>query len=89
MRDGKEIRLKPHRLEVIKTGDIMRKYSSGGGGVGDPAERDPKMVQEDVENELVSLEEAEKTYKVILDPKTLEIDQAATDELRSAGVLNR
>ncbi len=85
VRDGEEIRLKPHRMAVIKTGDIMRKHSSGGGGVGDPAERDPKMVQADVENELVSLGEAEKTYKVVIDPKTLEIDQAATDRLRGAG----
>jgi|TARA_B100000315_G_scaffold258672_1_gene311633 N-methylhydantoinase B len=83
VRDGKEIRLKPHRRVVIKTGDIMRKYSSGGGGVGNAAKRDPRMVQEDVENELVSIEQAKSIYKVVIDPKTLAVDLAKTKKLRT------
>jgi len=83
VRDGEEIRLKPHRRVVIKNGDIKRKFSSGGGGVGDPAKRDPRMVQEDVENELVSIKEAKSVYKVAINPKTLEIDKAKTKKLRT------
>ncbi len=83
IRGDEKIRLKPHRLVPIKTGDIVRKASSGGGGVGDPAKRNPEMVREDVVNELVSLKVAEQTYKVILDPQTLEIDQQATEKARA------
>lgn len=82
-RDGEDIRLKPHRMVDIKTGDIIVKYSSGGGGVGDPAERDPEAVREDVENELVSLAAASDVYKVVINPDTMEVDGEKTAELRS------
>lgn len=78
------IRLKPHRLVHMKEGDIVIKYSSGGGGVGPAWQRDPEMVRLDVKKELVSLEAARDSYKVVLDPATLEIDQAKTRELRAA-----
>jgi N-methylhydantoinase B/oxoprolinase/acetone carboxylase alpha subunit len=58
------------------------KHSSGGGGVGDPAERDPEMVREDVQNQLVSRQAARDIYKVIIDPATFKVDQAATKKLR-------
>ena len=82
-RDGEDIRLKPHRMAQIKTGDIIVKYSSGGGGVGKPAERDPEMVRDDVENELVSVAAASEVYKVVINPDTFEIDDEKTAELRS------
>ena len=66
----------------VKEGDILIKHSAGGGGVGDPAERDPEMVREDVENELVSPQAAREVYKVVIDPATFKIDQAATKNLR-------
>ena len=59
-------RLKPHRLGMVKTGDVVEKFSSGGGGVGDPAERDPEAARQDVENELVSLQAARDVYKVVI-----------------------
>jgi len=68
----------------LQTGDIVVKHSSGGGGVGDPATRDPEMVRQDVANELVSLQTVRDVYKVALHPKTLEIDHAATQALRRA-----
>jgi N-methylhydantoinase B len=66
----------------VKEGDILIKHSSGGGGVGDPAERDPEMVREDVRNQLVSLQAAHDIYKVVVDPATFKIDLAATKKLR-------
>jgi N-methylhydantoinase B len=83
LRNDEKIRLKPHRLVDIKSGDVIEKFSSGGGGVGDPAERDPEMVREDVENELVSLQAAREIYKVAIDPATLKVDRAATQVLRT------
>ena len=82
-RNGDDIRVKPHRLVPVKTGDVLVKHSSGGGGVGDPAERDPEMVREDVENELVTLDAAQEVYKVVIDAKTLTVDPEATKRLRS------
>jgi N-methylhydantoinase B len=78
------IRVKPHRMQEFQPGDVLIKLSSGGGGVGDPRERDPAAVQRDVRNEFVSLEAAEKIYGVALDPETLEVDVARTAELRAA-----
>lgn len=83
LRNDEKIRLKPHRLVDIKSGDVIEKFSSGGGGVGAPAERDPEMVREDVENELVSLQAAREVYKVVIDPATLKVDRAATQVLRA------
>src|SRR3990172_2882838 len=84
LRRGKTlIRVKPHRLVEIKKGDVVVKHSSGGGGVGHPAERDPELVREDVVNDLVSLKVARDVYKVVLNPKTLEIDHIKTKALRA------
>ncbi len=60
----------------------------GGGGWGDPLERDPQAVLDDVLDEYVSVDGARRDYGVVLsgslDELTLEIDRAATDELRTA-----
>src|SRR3990170_4937220 len=76
-----KIRLKPHRLDTVKTGDVVEKFSSGGGGVGNAAERDPEAVREDVENELVSVKAASEVYKVVIDPATMRVDEQATRAL--------
>ncbi len=81
-RNNEDMRIKPHRMVDVKEGDILIKHSSGGGGVGNPAERDPEMVREDVENELVSLAAARDVYKVVIDPATCKVDHQATKALR-------
>ena len=83
-RGAERIRVKPHRMVDIKTGDIVVKHSSGGGGVGPPEERDPEMVRQDVVNELVAIETARDIYKVALDPATLALDHEGTRALRAA-----
>jgi N-methylhydantoinase B len=64
---------------------IMFNYG-GGGGWGDPLDREPQAVLDDVIDEYVSVEGAERDYGVVLtgslDDLTLEIDQDATDALR-------
>jgi len=85
-RGNEDIRVKPHRLVPVKAGDVLVKHSSGGGGVGNAAERDPELVREDVENELVSIATARDTYKVVINPDTLQVDVEATNRLR--GILN-
>jgi N-methylhydantoinase B len=83
-RNGKKIHIKPHRNIELKTGDRIVKFSSGGGGVGSPLERDPVAVRDDVLNGYVSQEAARDVYRVSLDQTTLEIDWAATRHLRGA-----
>ena len=64
--------------------DILVQKSMGGAGIGNAIERDPEKVRWDVVNEYISLETAREVYKVILDPKTLEIDAEATRRLRES-----
>ena len=82
-RGGEDILIAPHRLVPIKNGDMVIKVSSGGGGVGSPFMRDPKMVLKDVVNELVTIDGARRDYGVAIDPDTLSIDLAATSALRA------
>jgi N-methylhydantoinase B len=81
---GKEqVPYRAGRIYPVYPKDILTKICSGGAGVGNPIEREPEKVREDVVKEFVSLEQARDIYKVVLDPKTLEIDQKATQALRS------
>ncbi|WP_420612598.1 hydantoinase B/oxoprolinase family protein [Candidatus Spongiisocius sp.] len=85
LRSGDEvIPARTHRMVQVKSGEILGKVSGGGGGVGDPAERDPEKVLEDVMNEWVTPEHARKVYKVAIDAETMEVDQEQTRLLRSA-----
>lgn len=65
-------------------GLTLRIVNAGGGGYGDPYEREPWRVLDDVRNELVSREAARDHYGVVLVDGALEIDQAATEQLRAA-----
>jgi N-methylhydantoinase B len=47
-------------------GDAYKMLSGGGGGFGDPAERDPALVAHDVREGYVSRERAKSVYKVAL-----------------------
>jgi N-methylhydantoinase B len=50
--------------QTIPPGERLRLELPGGGGLGDPRERDPEKVRADVRNGLVSAEAAEKVYGV-------------------------
>ena len=67
----------------LRSGDRVLDYTQGGAGVGDPMDRDPQAVLEDVRDELVSLEAARDDYGVIIDPSTVQIDVAGTKALRA------
>jgi N-methylhydantoinase B len=57
--------------------------SNGGGGWGDPLDRDPERVRTDVIEGYVTLDHAKTDYGVVLNPKDFSIDQAATGKLRA------
>jgi N-methylhydantoinase B len=60
-------------IEFLNPGDTVTFYGTGGGGYGNPLERDPEAVQKDVIQGVISLDAAEEDYGVILDPNTLKI----------------
>ena len=65
-------------------GDLVRIYTAGGGGWGDPLERDAAMVLDDVLDGFVSLAAARESYGVVIDPDALRVDAAATKAQRAA-----
>lgn len=67
----------------LKAGQVVRYQSASAGGFGSPLERDPKNVHRDVWNELLSIHAAENFYGVIIDKKTLKINDKATAKKRS------
>ncbi|WP_246787165.1 hydantoinase B/oxoprolinase family protein [Rhizobium leguminosarum] len=60
-------------LEYLKKGDIVTQITPGGGGYGDPLERDVGKVVEDVREGFVSVEKALTDYGVEIDPRSLSI----------------
>ena len=60
-------------------------YSQGGGGYGDPLDRDPEAVRDDVRDGLVSLAAAHDEYGVVFDTASelYEVDFEATKKRRS------
>ena len=67
---------------AIVEGERIYHRQAGGGGWGDPLERDPEAVARDVRNGKVSIEAAREAYGVALNPKTLELDSRTAEDLR-------
>jgi N-methylhydantoinase B len=76
----------PYGLTQLKPGDAVTIDAAGGGGHGNPLNRDPEMVENDVLEEYVSLEKAKEDYGVAIDPETMKVDEEATRKLRSQKV---
>lgn len=66
----------------LEAGEVLVNNTGGGGGYGDPLERDPARVAADVRNGFVSVTAAEREYGVVVDPSTFEVDEVATARLR-------
>ena len=64
----------------VKEGDVLYFNTWGGGGWGDPMDRDPELVRVDVCRGLVSRDGATR-YGVVIDDSGA-VDQSATDLLR-------
>jgi N-methylhydantoinase B len=56
----------------LKKGDRFTLVSCGGGGYGDPKERDPELVIEDVLNGKISRKVAEKIYNVSINSRRID-----------------
>jgi hypothetical protein len=65
-------------------GDYVELVEPNAAGYGDPLERDPKLVREDVLDDFTTIELAREAYGVVFaDERTLAIDGDATERLRA------
>ena len=67
----------------IKAGDAFILRSGGGGGFGSPINRPVTEVLEDTRAGYITIASARRYYGVLIDPATIQVDQLATDDLRS------
>lgn len=66
----------------VPAGTDARLVTAGGGGWGNPLERDPEKVRDDVVEGYVSIDAARDDYGVVLS-ETLKLDEDATARLRA------
>jgi N-methylhydantoinase B len=75
-----------HLLKVnamqLAAGDVVRVQTGGGGGYGDPLDRDPALVRVDVIDGYVTVDGALRDYSVVLRPDR-SVDEAATASIRA------
>ena len=84
---GEEEDLPPVFGLTLTPGESLIGLQSGGGGYGDPFERDPELVRQDVLRRWVSFERARSAYGVVFVADvladSLKVDQSATEALRA------
>jgi N-methylhydantoinase B len=68
----------PGGINFAYPGDAITFFNPGGGGYGDPRERDPELVRQDVLYGYVSPEKAKEAYGVVIDTETGKVDERAT-----------
>ncbi|MEZ5933271.1 MAG: hydantoinase B/oxoprolinase family protein [Alphaproteobacteria bacterium] len=84
-RNGETQVITDNVIETIQPGERAANKNPGGGGFGNPFERDVARVVEDVRNGLVSLDGARLDYGVVItDRETLHVDVPATERARAA-----
>jgi N-methylhydantoinase B len=79
---AREMPSKFHGLAVNKD-DVMAYYSPCGGGYGNPLERDPQKVLDDVLDEFCTVDYARKVYGVVVHLESETVDEKATESLRA------
>lgn len=73
---------KQNTVTQISPGERARNTNPGGGGYGNSFERDIDAVLKDVRERIISIEAAKLEYGVVVDPKTLQVDEKQTAALR-------
>lgn len=70
----------------VHTGDEFARPTAGGGGFGDPLERDPQAVCTDVIDDYVSIDRAAKDYGVVIREIDADLCEYAVDEDATAAL---
>jgi N-methylhydantoinase B/oxoprolinase/acetone carboxylase alpha subunit len=81
--DGTETPIDRAGGEIAHDGDVLYFRAPGGGGYGDPLERDLDYLQHDIDIGLVSRESARRDYGALIDEATASIDRGATEDNRA------
>ena len=81
--DGTLAPLPPMFSELLDAEETYHHVQAGGGGWGDPLDREPRRVAADVRNGKVSVEAAETLYGVRFSADLSEVDEETTADLRS------
>ena len=79
---GKKESLPSKVTRPVDPGTLIVLKTAGGGGYGNPLEREPDAVCRDVHEGFISIEKAESGYGVVINPKTGKLDQTATEAAR-------
>ena len=89
-KDGEKSPL-PSKIDGVhvRPGDRIVFRTAGGGGWGDPLEREPGTVRRDVARRLLSAGSARDDYGVVLFGDDFAIDHRATQDLREGSKRNR
>src|SRR5207245_2265147 len=72
--------------EPVRAGEVVRVVTTGGGGWGDPLEREPELVRRDVIEGKVSRAAAREDYGVVFvdaADEACDVDEAATATMRA------
>ena len=73
----------PTEPRTMRKGDLFRHVMAGGGGYGDPMERDPERVLDDVVEDRITIDHAEKAYGVVIgDGRPPTVNADATERRR-------
>ncbi len=67
---------------VFQEGDLLFGFSGGGPGYGDPLDREPESVMEDLKKNIISDWTAQNIYKIAYDPERRKVDLVQTEKLR-------
>ena len=89
-KDGEKSPL-PSKIDNVRVqpGDRIVFRTAGGGGWGDPLEREPGQVRNDVARRLLSANAARENYGVVLQGDEFTVDLQATQDLREGTKRNR
>ncbi len=68
--------------KLYEEGDLLFGFSGGGPGYGDPLEREPEAVLEDLRKNIVSPWTAENIYRIAYDPERRRLDSGKTNRQR-------
>jgi acetophenone carboxylase len=68
--------------KVYQEGDLLFGFSGGGPGYGDPLERDPESVVDDLKKNIISDWTARNIYKIAYDQERRKVDVENTLRLR-------
>jgi N-methylhydantoinase B len=82
VRKGKRVRLRTMSSAYLEPADIVWTKSGGGGGVGDPLDREVEKVRWDLMNGYISHRVARTIYGVVINPESFVVDEEGTQTLR-------